>query len=603
MNKESLGFLALTLSAAAEEYKERLRGEKGDKGEKGDRGDKGPAGKDGYTPRKGVDFRDGRDGKDGAAGKDGLNGLTPELSVDLIRDNVRFVLASEKDSLRGEPGKPGPAGIPGMRMRGEWKQGEKYGEGDLVALGGDIWYAGDDGPESRPGRGTKWKLFLRSQAGRISGYGVVQSTSQPGGIGQAVAGGTANRVLFIGATGLLADSANLTYTETSGPRLQVGSGVTTSAGFISGYLGVSNTWGLWGTGTTGSITEYAIQSRGDNSILYLRATNDLRLVTNILKFQLTGDAGRGPIITAGTATTDVNALSATQTWNASGVAFTGWKFTITDTSSAAGSLAMQILGGAAGTTDLFSVGKGGLAFARGLDLATSSSAQPSNSGLQMTDANTMAVWSGGGVTLSFRATGVSDCGINLVTDALIGWNTTTNGYNAAEAGFSKGGPNQIVSGAGVVVGGGSVTSNARINKAITAFTDAAAKTVFTLTIPNAAHSASYLVRVTGSLGAGGAIGANEASATNCYVVTLTRTAGVNATAAISAAFGAAATAVAGAATVTCTAALAAVSGGVGASNTIDIQATITRSGGSSDNHTCVATASLLNANATGITIA
>lgn len=148
-----------------------------------------------------------------------------------------------------------------------------------------------------------------------------------------------------------------------------------------------------------------------------------------------------------------------------------------------------------------------------------------------------------------------------------------------------------------------VTSRTEINAAITAFTNAAAKTVLTITIPNAAHSASILVRVTGSLGAGGAIGANEATATNCYVVSVTRTAGVNATAAISAAFGAAATAVAGAATVTCTAALAAVSGAVGATNTIDIQATISRSGGSSDNHTAVVTASLLNANAAGITIA
>ena len=55
----------------------------------------------------------------------------------------------------------------------------------------------------------------------------------------------------------------------------------------------------------------------------------------------------------------VQALSATQTWNASGVTFTGWKYTITDTASAAGSLAMQILGGAAGTTSLFKVTKAG----------------------------------------------------------------------------------------------------------------------------------------------------------------------------------------------------------------------------------------------------
>lgn len=174
--------------------------------------------------------------------------------------------------------------------------------------------------------------------------------------------------------------------------------------------------------------------------------------------------------------------------------------------------------------------------------------------------------------------------------------------SSSDAVIARAAANSVVFGGTSVTPAGSATSRTHINKAVTAFTNAVAKTVLTLTIPNAAHSASYMVQITGSLGAGGAIGANEASATNCYIVTLTRTAGVNATAAISAAFGAAATAVAGAATVTCTAALAAVSGAVGASNTIDLQATISRSGGTSDNHNAVVTATLLNANATGITI-
>ena len=147
------------------------------------------------------------------------------------------------------------------------------------------------------------------------------------------------------------------------------------------------------------------------------------------------------------------------------------------------------------------------------------------------------------------------------------------------------------------------TARTEINKAVTAFTDGVAKTALTFTIPNAAHSASYLVRVTGSIGAGGAIGANEASATNAYEVTLTRTAGVNAVGGISAAFGASAAAVAGATTVTCTAGLGAVGGAVGATNTITLDVTITKGGGASDNHTLVCTASLLNANATGVTVA
>ncbi len=71
-------------------------------------------------------------------------------------------------------------------------------------------------------------------------------------------------------------------------------------------------------------------------------------------------AGKGLTLASGTATTQVSNILASQTWNAAGVTFTGWKFTITDTASAAGSLAMQILGGASGTTSLFSLSKGGI---------------------------------------------------------------------------------------------------------------------------------------------------------------------------------------------------------------------------------------------------
>jgi hypothetical protein len=147
------------------------------------------------------------------------------------------------------------------------------------------------------------------------------------------------------------------------------------------------------------------------------------------------------------------------------------------------------------------------------------------------------------------------------------------------------------------------TARTELNSAIASIADAVATTCLTITVPNSAQSASIQIRVTGSLGAGGAIGANEATATNTYLIALTRTAGVNATAAISAAFGAAATAVAGAATVTCTAAMSAVSGAVGASNTFTVNVTVTRSGGASTNHTCLVYAVLMNANASGITIA
>lgn len=63
-------------------------------------------------------------------------------------------------------------------------------------------------------------------------------------------------------------------------------------------------------------------------------------------------AGAGLSIVAGTATTDVNALSITQTWNNAGVTFKGVRIVITETARTYGSAPFQVLGGAAGTTNL-----------------------------------------------------------------------------------------------------------------------------------------------------------------------------------------------------------------------------------------------------------
>jgi hypothetical protein len=67
-----------------------------------------------------------------------------------------------------------------------------------------------------------------------------------------------------------------------------------------------------------------------------------------------------PVFVAqGTLSADAQALSTTATWNNIGTTFTHWKATITDTNSATASLALSIKGGAAGTTNLFSVDKSG----------------------------------------------------------------------------------------------------------------------------------------------------------------------------------------------------------------------------------------------------
>ena len=185
-----------------------------------------------------------------------------------------------------------------------------------------------------------------------------------------VAGADVGGIPYCPTATTIATSANLLYTETSGPRLQVGSGSGTSTGLLLGYSGTSTWSGIWRTGdsaftwdtarllATPTLTIFGNNSNSAQTYIDAQANIYLR-PSGSIKVDISGTAGAGPSITAGTATTDVNALSATQTWNAAGVAFTGWKFTITDTASAAGSLAMQILGGASGTTNLISVSKAG----------------------------------------------------------------------------------------------------------------------------------------------------------------------------------------------------------------------------------------------------
>ena len=152
---------------------------------------------------------------------------------------------------------------------------------------------------------------------------------------------------------------------------------------------------------------------------------------------------------------------------------------------------------------------------------------------------------------------------------------------------------------------GAAKVQTEITKAVTAFSNTVAKTVFTVTIPNAVHAALIEVDSLGVLGAGGAIGAGEACKNSKYHVTVARTTGVNAVAAVSAEVGTGAMAkVAGANDLTSVVVTTgAVAGAVGGENTFTIQVAITKAAGASDNHTGVFTARLLNQNATGITLA
>lgn len=194
---------------------------------------------------------------------------------------------------------------------------------------------------------------------------------------------------------------------------------------------------------------------------------------------------------------------------------------------------------------------------------------------------------GSGMTLLSR----TDAG--ALIDAVVTLVRAAGGYIAWAAG-------RPMSWGGNPAGATTVT---RIVRATTAIANNTATAVLTVSIPNGAHSATVRVTITGSLGAGGAIGANEASASITYDFTIARTAGVNAVVATSAGYGSSGSAaVAGADTCTVTAAASAISGAVGATNSFTVNATIARGGGASTNHTARVLAEVLNANSSGVSI-
>ncbi len=170
--------------------------------------------------------------------------------------------------------------------------------------------------------------------------------------------------------------------------------------------------------------------------------------------------------------------------------------------------------------------------------------------------------------------------IRIPTGSSIGWTTAPDSTGNRTA-LSDGGTNQVVFNTGAV-GGGTATSRAEINKLVASIADNTATATLTVTIPNGAHSAGGKIVLKGAAGAGGAIGADEFTALVEYDWTVTRTAGVNAVATLSAALLTAITSsVAGGATPTISAALSAISGAVGVTNTFTFNVTIHAITGSS----------------------
>lgn len=150
---------------------------------------------------------------------------------------------------------------------------------------------------------------------------------------------------------------------------------------------------------------------------------------------------------------------------------------------------------------------------------------------------------------------------------------------------------------------GAALVQTEFNKEVTAIADAVATSILTVTVPNAAHAAFVEVAITSRLGAGGAIGADEAVSVSKYYFAVNRTAGVASVCTASAQLGVVNVAVAGAATVTATMSVTNTAEGVGVTNTHVLKVTITKSGGASANHKCDVYVAVRNSNATGVTVA
>lgn len=175
-------------------------------------------------------------------------------------------------------------------------------------------------------------------------------------------GDTDNVVIPSAST--LAWSTDLFLKRVAAKQLSItgdGTGASTNVGWVLGYGVSSGVSALWSSVDT--LTDYTtsrLYTTTAQTVLNAPASNGSTYLTvaNTAKFGVFGTAGKGPEITPGTATTDVAALSLVRTNNDTSVA-TGVKFAFTDTSSAAGFLPFQVLGGASATTNLFSLSKAG----------------------------------------------------------------------------------------------------------------------------------------------------------------------------------------------------------------------------------------------------
>lgn len=157
-------------------------------------------------------------------------------------------------------------------------------------------------------------------------------------------------------------------------------------------------------------------------------------------FTFGSTAGKGLVIGAGTATTDVNAISATHTINNAAVAFTSFKYAVTETAKAAGTILAQWLGGSAGTTNALSIirsgnaafltiGDSGTANTQGLLIGSAGAGGYGEIRAQASPA--VAVFETNGPTVQFN-TSAAGGALNFFTNSTLRIQATTGGALTVE---------------------------------------------------------------------------------------------------------------------------------------------------------------------------
>jgi len=173
-------------------------------------------------------------------------------------------------------------------------------------------------------------------------------------------------------------------------------------------------------------------------------------------------------------------------------------------------------------------------------------------------------------------------------------------FEAAAFNFNTGG--DLVAGVGGAQSGvaGQATQASQILTKKTGIANNTATAVIAVTVPNGNHAASIKVRLLGTLGAGA--DTFESSRVAEGLVVIARQTGANAVAVAAALDLVQIATVAGGGTLTLAYAVSAIAGAVGAVNTFNITVTLVVTGTITD-HQCVVLAELINAEASGVTMA